>query len=181
MNVQMATPRPWEEDMAWGRRFTFHMAAICGAYLIREAPWEEDAYRNTDLIVLTVPSGLRVACRVRRPQFLHQYPHEFTIRCERKSKAETELRKVLRGWGDYILYGFADPESERPRLKAWLLGNLDVFRDWYSIQTDKRDREPGTLRHNSDGSSDFVAFRIDELPPAFVVARQFQNGQRVAA
>ncbi|MCA1572507.1 MAG: hypothetical protein LC798_19845 [Chloroflexi bacterium] len=180
MTTMQAARRPWQDDMTWSRQFLFNMSAICGAYLIRESPWEEDAHRNTDLIVLSVPSGLRVACRVRQAHYLLKWPDEFTIRCSRGSGVETELSKLLAGWGDYILYGFADDASPRPRLKAWVLGDLSVFRSWYSAYVDTHGREPCRVRRNGDGSSDFLACRIDELPPEFVVARQFPDGRRLA-
>ncbi len=181
MSVQMAVRRPWQDDMSWSRQYLFNMSAICGAYLIREAPWIEDAHHNTDLIFLAVPSGLRVACRVRQAHYLLKWPDEFTIRCTRGSGIDTEIDKLLEGWGDYILYGFADDVSTRPRLKAWVLGDLKVFRTWYSAYTDTHGREPGALRRNGDGSSNFLAYRIDELPPEFVVARQFADGRREPA
>lgn len=179
MSVQMAAP--WQNDMDWQRQYLFYMAAVCGGYLFREAPWEEDAHHNTDL-VLTVPSGLRVACRVRRSTYLTNsaYADEFTIRCERRSGIETELSKVLNGWGDYNLYGFADPDVPR-RLRAWVLGDLNVFRGWFGAYVDQHGREPGHVIPNGDESSSFAAYRIDDLPSEFVIARQFADGRRVSA
>lgn len=167
----LLTHPAWQSDKAWAGRFLPQLKRICGEYLIGEAPEEEDAQRNTDLIVLRL-EPVRVACRVRRHNVVlnQRYREEFTIRTERPSGIKTELAKIIEGYGDYILYGFAD-ESDR-RLCAWTLGALRVFRLWFMSQVIKQKREPGSRQHNPDGSSLFRAFRIDDLPTEFVIARQ---------
>jgi hypothetical protein len=156
-------------DFKWQQRFIPELKRICGEHLIGEAPYEEDAEHNTDLVVLKL-EPVRIACRVRTYQYYERYPDEFTIRSDRPSGNKTELAKIVEGWGDYILYGFCTEDESR--LTAWTLGNLDVFRLWFNQYIVKhKGRLPGIVQNNHDGSSSFRAFRINELPSGFVVAR----------
>lgn len=154
-------------DFDFGRDYLGHLKAICGQYLIGEAPFEEDTQRATDLIVLKL-DPIRVACRVRRSEFMGRYPDEFTVRANRPNGHETELAKIVAGWGDYMIYGFAGPP---PMLAAWALLDLRVFRTWWSRQL-WLGRHPGIEKPNRDGSSAFRAFTIGDLPDKFVVARK---------
>jgi hypothetical protein len=160
-----------ERDFEYGRNFLPHMKQIAGLYLIGEAPFEEDARRATDLIVLRL-DAIRIACRVRRPQFEARYGGEFTVRAERGNGTDTELTKIIEGWGDYMLYGFGAEHG--PRLSSWVLGDLRVFRRWFNrrLALLPAQRTPGTLMRNGDGSSSFLAFSIADLPENFIVARQ---------
>lgn len=157
-----------QKDFDWQRPLLPMVKRILGNYLIDEAPWEEDAHHNTDLIVLTVRTK-RIAVRLRRREYEARYSEEFTLRSKRPSGAQTELAKVLSGWGDYFFYGF---QSDQPfQLGAWALGDLTVFRLWHSQELWAA-RQPGTLRRNRDGSSEFRAYRFDELPDSFIVSRR---------
>ncbi len=160
----------WKRDKTWPDRFLPEMKGILGTHLIGEPPVEEDQERNTDLIVLNLDT-VRVACRVRRHQYTERFGGEFTIRAGRPSGVKTELTKVIEGWGDYIFYGFSD--AAESRLAAWVLGDLKVFRYWFNRQlAENKGVVPGFGKNNTDGSSTFRAFKIDELPAEFVVARQ---------
>lgn len=158
---------PFDNDFDWQRALLPEVKQICAAYLIGEAPTEEDMERNTDLIVLKMEPK-RIACRLRRYEYLHRYPDEITIRSRRPSGVKTELTKVIEGWGDYLFYGFAS--SDEPTLAAWLLADLTVFRLWHSQQLWLGNR-PGIQKRNGDGSADFQAFNIHELPSEFIIAR----------
>jgi len=156
-------------DFSWQRRLLPEVKAILGQYLIGEAPFEEDAQRNTDLIVLKL-DAVRIGCRLRRYEYLAKWPDEFTIRTTRPSGADTELSKLISGWGDYFFYGFANQSGTN--LASWMLGSLHVFRLWHSRQlVELGGKVPGKHQDNDDGSSTFRAFRIDALPPEFIVAR----------
>jgi len=160
----------WRDDYQWSRRFLPEMKRVVGEHLIGEAPVEEDAERNTDLVVLKL-EAVRIACRVRKADCAVRYGHQFTIRCSRPSGVKTELAKVVEGWGDYLLYGFANDREDA--LLGWLLGDLRVFRLWWSSYLVKNHGDqPGRLIPNRDGSSEFRAFTIADLPPKFVVARK---------
>ena len=159
----------WQIDKNYADKSLTEVKRIIGGALIGAAPIEEDRERNTDLIVLKM-EAVRIACRIRRPKFYDspQYREEFTIRSGRPNGIKTELAKVIEGWGDYFFYGFAGEEA----LQAWLLGDLRVFRLWFNqrLRTDKG-KCPGTTMRNHDGSSDFMVFKISELPPEFIVDR----------
>jgi len=159
--------RSFRDDMRWSNQFLPEIKRIIGEHLITTAPPEEDMQRNTDLIVLTL-GAVRVACRVRQHQYIDRYGDEFTIRASRPNDVKTELTKLIEGWGDYLLYGFAS--QDETRLAAWVLGDLRVFR--LSYMRGLASGSPlGMGRKNGDGSSTFQAFRIDEFPREFVVAR----------
>lgn len=158
-------------DFDWQRGLVPAIKQILANYLIVEAPFEDDARRNTDLIVLKA-EVTRVACRIRRDTYAGQYSDEFTIRSRRPNGTETELQKMLAGWGDFIFYGFANEAGTE--LTAWVLGDLKVFRRWHSNTLFRLPpgHAPGTEKPNHDGSSCFRVYRIPDLPEAFVVARK---------
>ncbi|MDO8671434.1 MAG: hypothetical protein Q7O66_08400 [Dehalococcoidia bacterium] len=160
----------WQRDKAQSDRLLPELKRICGEYLIGAAPEEDDAERNTDLIVLKL-EAVRIACRVRTHKYLRRYGNEFTIRSDRPRGTKTELAKIIEGWGDYFLYGFSNESGTS--LDVWVLGDLKVFRLWFASQLIKNKGEmPGSEQRNDDGSSLFRAFRIDELPDSFVKARK---------
>lgn len=159
----------WAEDKRWSDRFLPEIKRILGEHLIGEPPHEEDAERNTDLIVLRM-EAVRIGCRVRKHQYANRYGGEFTIREGRPSGVKTELAKIIEGWGDYLLYGFSD-ETEHA-LHQWFLGDMRVFRLWFnqSIVINKG-KVPGFQNKNSDSAASwFRAFKISDLPKEFVVA-----------
>jgi hypothetical protein len=160
----------WQQDATWSSRFLPEIKGILGRLLIREAPALEDQQHNTDLIVLSL-EGIRVACRIRKFSYLLLYPDEFTIRCSRPGGTQTELAKLIAGWGHYFFYGFAN--EEETTLAAWMLGDLNVFRSWYSSRLAAcRGQPPGSILSNGDNSSLFRAFRLTDLPAPFVLARE---------
>ncbi|MGH9381088.1 MAG: hypothetical protein ACRD2Z_10815, partial [Thermoanaerobaculia bacterium] len=158
--------------------FIPEMKGIIGTHLIGEAPFEEDAQRATDLIVLKL-DAIRVACRIRSSAYLRRYGGEFTLRSSRPNGVETELSKILAGWGDYLLYGFAAEAG--PSLAAWLLGDLHEFRRWHNraLYRMARGEAPGIHKQNADRTC-LRAYRVAELPSGFVVARKTtsENGVR---
>jgi len=158
----------WQKDKAWSDRFLPEIKAILGLHLIGEPPVEEDAQRNTDLIVLRM-DAVRIACRVRNHDYLRTFGDEFTIRSSRPSQIKTELAKIVEGWGDYYFYGFSD--AHEVSLAAWFIGDLKIFRLWftYSLLTNQGNL-PGSEQSNADGSSGFVAFKVNDLPAKFVMA-----------
>lgn len=160
----------YEYDQSWARRFIPEMKIIMAQVLISEAPYDEDTQHNTDLIILRGTDQTRVACRVRRFAQYARFHTEFTIRASRPNGVTTELEKLISGWGRYLLYGFADAANSG--LHAWILGDLNVFRNWYfqHLRTHNGE-EPGVPQTNTDGSSTFRAFKLTELPAAFILSR----------
>jgi len=159
----------WETDKKWSDRFLPEIKRILGEYLISEPPIEEDAERNTDLMVLRL-DAIRIGCRVRKFQYHANYGNEFTIRAGRPSGVKTELQKIIEGWGDYFFYGFSD--QDQVNLHAWVLADLNEFRLWYCRQLARMDKGkvPGQGKNNTDGSSSFLAFKWADFPPSFIVA-----------
>lgn len=158
----------WQDDKRWSDQFIPQIREIVARHLILDAPLEEDQQHNTDLIVLR-SSAMRIACRVRRAQYADRYGDEFTIRTRRLYGTKTELAKILEGWGDALFYGFAGDTD----ICRWLLGDLDVFRQWYAgeVQRLPAGCPPGLEQTNGDHSSQFMAFPIRWLPPQFIIAR----------
>ena len=111
----------WIEDKRWADRFLPEIKSLIGTHLIGDAPKDEDALRNTDLIVLGM-RAIRIAVRIRKNEYLQQYGDQFTIRSSRPNEIETELTKIIKGWGDYFFYGFSDVEGIR--LDKWFLADL---------------------------------------------------------
>lgn len=160
----------WQDDKRWSDAFLPEIKQILGLWLIGEAPVEEDAERNTDLIVLRM-EAVRIACRVRNHKYVARFSDEFTLRAGRPSGVKTELTKIVEGWGNYFLYGFAT--ADESGLAAWTLADLSVFRLWFNRQiVENWGDVPGTRRDNADGSSFFFAYDIASLPENFVVARK---------
>ena len=161
----------WQKDKRWSDRFLPEIKAILGVHLIAEPPIEEDAERNTDLMVLRLDT-LRVGCRIRRHSYYKnpEYRNQFTIRAGRPSGMKTELTKILEGWGDYYFYGFCD--KTETLLARWTLADLRIFRVEYNRKAIKlpAGAVPGIAKNNTDGSSTFVAFAWAEFAPEFVVA-----------
>ena len=152
----------WQHDKRWSDRFLPEIRGILGRYLITEPPVEEDAERNTDLMVLKL-DAVRIGCRVRKYQYLRQYGHEFTIRAGRPSGAKTELTKIIEGWGDYFFYGFSDEKEER--LAQWILGDLKALRIYVNREImANHGKMPGQKNNNIDNSSYFYSFEYSKIP-----------------
>jgi hypothetical protein len=162
----------WEADKRQTDPYLPMVKAICGAYLLDEAPPEEDRDRNTDLMVLRI-GGLRIGVRLRSPQYWNKHygkiwvREEFTMRDSRPHGAATEWDKMLEGFGDYFFYGF---RTERPpHLWGFGLLNLGVFRPWVLDFYRQWQAWPGRQLPNGDGSSTFRALRWDGVPPSAIV------------
>jgi len=163
----------WKDDKRWSDIFLVEIKRVLGEYLISAAPIEEDAERNTDLIVLKL-DAVRIGCRIRRFEYYQRYPNEFTIRSGRPSGVKTELTKIIEGWGDYFFYGFSNEEESN--LIAWSLCDLKVFRLWFNREICvNKGKYPGASKTNNDNSSNFLAFTFSNLPKEFLIA-QYRKG-----
>lgn len=148
----------WAADKRWSDKFIQKLQMVAGLLITSPAPMIDDAFKNTDMIVLAA-RGVRIACRVRRYEFYKSYPYDFTIRSARDTGTKTELSKILEGWGDYLIYGFSN-QSET-NLEAWRVIDLDAFRN--KFQSLAR----STLS-NGDGTH-FLAFDVRKMPAGIVV------------
>ena len=164
----------YEINRRWSDKFIHRIAELIAPGLLVEAPFEEDAERNTDLIVLKMDS-VRIGCRIRRYQYLKDFGNEFTIRSGLPSGVKTELTKIIEGWGDMFFYGFSN-ETETD-LAKWFLGDMNVFRLWFNrYMAEHQGKIPGTGRNNTDNSSNFRAFKLTDLPPQFIVRSSHKEG-----
>lgn len=160
----------WENDKRWSDRFLPEIKAILGRFLIKEASREEDAERNTDLVVLKMDS-VRIACRIRRNAYLGSYGNQFTIRSGRPSGIKTELTKIVEGWGNFLFYGFSN--KEETQIEQWKIADLNVFRLEFNrkICALPRLQIPGYTQKNQDRSSSFLAFDWCQFSKGLVVAQ----------
>lgn len=117
----------WRENKRRSDRFIPEITTTSAPHVIGEPPTEDDQKHNTDVVVVRT-EPVRIACRVRRPEYYERYPHEFTIRSGLRTGVKTELAKITEGWGDYLFYGHADATENR--LRAWMLCDLWFFRLW---------------------------------------------------
>lgn len=115
----------YRADRQWSDRFIPQIKSIVGPLLLDAAPFELDAKEATDLMVFRA-RDMRIAARIRRHGFFDNYGNEFTIRARRDSGAETELSKIVNGWGDWLFYGHADERASQ--ITQWMLIDLDHFR-----------------------------------------------------
>src|SRR5262245_33290053 len=122
-------------DFDWQHRYATAWKRVLGEVLITEASFEEDTQHNTDLIVLRL-AAVRVAIRTRRYAELHAYhdrEDQVTIRVSRPTGYDTELVKLMEGFGDVFGYGFASAADDGT-LCSWVVGDLKVFRSWFMRQ-----------------------------------------------
>jgi hypothetical protein len=163
----------FESDYKWQQKLLPQVIQHCGTHLahrvIGEAPQEEDKHRNTDLMVLNWDQ-VRIGVRLRTNSYYHNpvYRNQFTIRASR-DMGSTEYAKLINGFGDYFFYGFTN--TRKTHILAWFIGDLNVFRQYRGDYLALHDVEPGTVKPNSDGSSQFRAFNIADLPKSFIVHR----------
>ncbi len=160
--------KDWHADKNWSDKFLAEIKQILGLHLIGPPPQEEDMLRNTDLIVLRM-EACRIACRIRRYQYIVEYNEQFTIRSGRPNGTKTELTKIIEGWGNYLFYGFAD--SQETHLAYWTLADLNVFRVGFFRSLAKHaGKIPGIERLNQDGSSSFHSFKWANFPGIIVAS-----------
>ncbi len=159
----------WTKDKKWSDLYMQHVKAILGQLLIVEASMAEDQLRNTDLIVLMAATK-RIAVRIRRPEYVRDYRNDITIRLNRPGGTKTEFRKIIDGWGDLFLYGIA--ARENIRLTCWTVLDLEIFRQWIRMPSEKRGKLPCEHHENEDGSSEFLAFDWRDFPEGVVVVRR---------
>lgn len=113
------------ENREWSDKFIPAIKQIVGPRLLSVTPDEIDCKQAADLMVFTA-RDMKIAARVRRPGFSQRYPFEVTIRAKLDSGVETELSKIVNGWGDWMFYGHSNEEQKH--FELWWLIDLDAFR-----------------------------------------------------
>ena len=158
----------FQHNFGFQKNFYSDIKVILGTYLICEAPITEDTKHNTDFSVFNL-QNVRVACRIRRKDKYAKYGDEFTIRYKTFYGKETELDKIIMGWGDYLLYGFGDDVNRK--IIAWKLGDLKVFRKEINQQLVRNSgKYDASYMKNIGSDSEFLAFKWNKFPSVFVVA-----------
>jgi hypothetical protein len=144
------------KNREWSDRMTPHVKRIVGPLLLEPASFELDVKEATDLIILHARDK-RIAARVRRPGYGRTYPFEFTIRSQLDNGCETELAKIINGFGDWFFYGHG---TEQNTIGDWYLIDLNVFRAALIR------RVPLSFKkiNNGDGTR-FIAYDIRSFPP----------------
>lgn len=160
--------RNYQSDREWSDQFIPEVSRIVGPYLLCPAPFERDAKEATDLIVLKA-RDMTIACRIRKPGYSDSYPNQITIRSKRESGADTELKKIVNGWGDWMFYGHCP--SSPPLIDPWFLVDLSAFRAQLI-------RNPKQIRrgHKANGDGTYFAFfdltTFSDDPPILVASSQ---------
>lgn len=149
----------YSADRQWSDKYIPEIKKVVGPHLLAESPVEVDQKQAADLIVMRA-RDLAIACRVRRHGFLDRYGWQFTIRSLRDSGAETEMSKIVNGWGDWMFYAHAAP-GDQVAFARWLLIDLSHFRAHLM-------RNPKSLTcgrtANGDGTW-FSWFDVRSFPP----------------
>lgn len=113
-------------DRYWSDRFIPAVKTIVGPRLLEPSNFEVDTKEATDLIIL-IARDMRIGARMRRKGVFDRWPYQFTIREDRDTGSETELSKIVNGWGDWLFYGHAI-EDDDVRVGAWMIVNLHALR-----------------------------------------------------
>jgi len=158
----------YEKDFEWQRQFAdaFGLIILKVLKLVQAADLKEDREHNTDFFVLRTAEDRRIACRLRRETWL-PYDGEITIRESRPKGVTTELAKILSGWGDFFLYGFALATA----IAIWTFLDLAILRLWWANESARLGHAPGTSKLNDDGTT-FRILPLWPLPAGTIVARQ---------
>ncbi|WP_245601482.1 hypothetical protein [Sedimentitalea nanhaiensis] len=115
----------YDINRRWSDRFLPDIKRLIGSHLLSTAPDPLDQLHATDLLMLDA-RDMRIAARVRRPGYALRYPHQFTIRSHVPSGAETELSKIVNGYGDWMFYGHVS--ASQTHIEHWRLIDLRAFR-----------------------------------------------------
>lgn len=164
----MADPLAFNYNFGFQQKFYPDIKRILGINLICEAPITEDTKHNTDFSVFNLQS-VRVACRIRRKDHYAKYSDEFTVRYKTYYGKDTELDKIVAGWGDYMLYGFGD-ELEC-KLIAWKLADLKVFRKDINKQlVNNNGKYNAAYMKNKGADSEFLGFKWSVFSKEMIIA-----------
>jgi hypothetical protein len=163
-----------EKQWKWSDKFIPHIKQILskhfriGLEAIKVSPLQEDWRHNSDITILEI-GNIAISCHVRSYQYYKPFGHQVCVRSRYKNGTKTEIDKIRNGWGDYMLYAFAQPTGSR--LYAWTLGDLGALRRHILYEMKANGRLPGQEFANDDGVSYGRAFNLDDMPNGYVVAQ----------
>jgi hypothetical protein len=169
----------WASDKLWSDAYMPAVCNIVGPMLLEPAPLIRDQTEATDLIVLRA-RDMTIAVRIRREGYAGRYPGQFTVRSKRDSGAETELAKIIKGWGDWFFYGHA---SGQCGISEWIVIDLHGLRQSFQLVPSilhNPDNLVSGLKANHDGTH-FRWFQADRLPDYVTKARSTQRQHLLSA
>jgi hypothetical protein len=155
--------RTYKEDRYMSDQFIPDLRRIIGTQIVNVSSFELDAKGATDLIVFR-SNDLHIAARVRSPEYLIRWPHDITIRSDRPSGAETELSKIINGFGHWFIYGFDSGDGRT--LSKWSIVSLNAFRaalirnSWPGLPVKITPKE----HENKEEKTKFFSFDIRQFP-----------------
>jgi len=162
----------YSENRAWSDRFVPILTTIVrdalpilappDKIIITEAPLDEDVKRGTDLIVHS--DNIRIMCRTRSYRYSQDYGDDFTIRTSTVTGREGELSKIMKGFGQYMLYGFSNEKDTD--LCKWFIGDLNAFRIYIArFMRENKGEVPGIPKQNTGTDNTwFRVFKTAEVP-----------------
>ena len=156
-------------DRKWSDRFIPDIQRKVGPLLLEASPFEIDAKEASDLIIMKA-RDMRIAARVRRPNYVERYRYEFTVRSRRMSGAKTEFRKLIDGFADWMFYGHSNEEENE--VSEWFVIDLNVWRAhliYVGYEKGWRTLVSGE-KYNADNSTAFVPFDIRRFPRQMLIA-----------
>jgi len=163
----------YDTNRDFSDKFVSEVKKILGEQFLIEAPLIEDLKENTDIRSF-VMWPIRYGFRVRRNSDIH-FNKDFTLYYEspKGKEIEVEFHKVIKGYGDYFLYGFADEKEKR--FACWGICNLNVLRGFIENYAAKHNGAlPGEIKdkYAKDGEylGKFIAFKWKDLPEGGVFA-----------
>lgn len=160
----------WQEDQAFANKFIADCQQLLGLACIQVADMDEDRHHNTDLMFEVGYKRFPVRIRRGQQRLAFNRRNEVTFRYSRPSGVETELSKLLNGWGDCCLYGWGD--EAQGRVVAYTLLDLHKMRGWLCQHALANHALPGRIQHDRDGSSSFIAFCLDCMPADIILKRR---------
>jgi hypothetical protein len=158
----------YSADRKWSDKFIPMIKQIVGPLAMGVAPNENDTKENTDLMVLDA-HDMRVACRMRTHGYFRQFGHEVTIRLDRKSGAETEFLKLIKGFGRWFFYGHAN-EADND-IEHWMVLDLNIFRASLIFDANTARKVDSFDKQNIDGTTSFKVYDMRTFPRSVFVAR----------
>lgn len=160
----------YSDDRSWSDRFIPLIKQTIGMHLLAVSTFEQDTKEAADLVVLTA-SPLKIACRVRKHQYLSKYGNEFTIRKSRPNGSKTEYEKIIDGFGNWMFYAFSNPSDDGSGFSKWWIFSLYAFR----VHLIRSAIGASSVKHgegiNPDGTT-FEWFNIDSFVghPKLIIA-----------
>ena len=125
----------------------------------------DDMYHNCDFYSQEEDKEpIKVSARIRDIKYFKLYGHQITIRQSVVSGNKSELTKIIEGYGDYILYAFGNPETNK--IERYLVGDLNLLRTYL-----KSNNINGINKDNHDGLSSFVAIDVYDIGKDFVIVK----------